>query len=208
VAEGLQNPARFLQVEKPKTDNLNFVAGIVCPSGEGAVSGDWIDIYILNGADIPVWSDQDCTNGVTTLAVTDDSYICTAAGASNVNLGLAKETKDRSGDNGLILMKSYQPQAAASGYTAISAALSNVVSLVSVLSAEDISDVSNMASANSAACSSLATDIATESATQSSLITDIALISNTLSAVSDLAAANSNACSAISNMAETNSDVL
>ena len=159
VALGTLNPARFLSVEKPKTANLNFVAGIVAPSGEGATDGDWVDIYELNGADVQVYTDQACVNGTTTLAVTDGSYLVTAAGASNVNLGLAKDTIDRSGagDNGFCLMRSYTPLAAASGYTAISAALSNVTSLVSVLSAEDISDVSNMASANSVAIASVLT---------------------------------------------------
>ncbi len=138
VAEGLQNPARFLVVEKPKTANLKFVAGIVAPSGEGAVSGDYVDIYELNGADIAVWTDQSCTNGTTDLAVSNGSYIMTATGASNITLGSCKETIARNVTNGLVLMSS---RVRAAGDSTDFAAISAVASTNSAL----LSAVSNLA---------------------------------------------------------------
>ncbi len=138
VAEGLQNPARFLVVEKPKTANLQFVAGIVAPSGEGAVSGDMVDIYELNGADLAVWTDQSCTNGTTGLAVSNGSYIMTAVGSSNILLGTCKETINRSGTNGLVLMSS---RVRTAGDTTDYATLSAVVSINSAV----LSAVSNLA---------------------------------------------------------------
>ena len=138
VAEGLQNPARFLVVEKPKTANLQFVAGIVAPSGEGAVAGDRVDIYELNGADLAVWTDQSCTNGTTGLAVSDGSYIMTAVSSSNILLGTCKETINRSGTNGLVLMSS---RVRTAGDTTDYATLSAVVSINSAV----LSAVSNLA---------------------------------------------------------------
>lgn len=138
IADGLQNPARFLVVEKPKTANLQFVAGIVAPSGEGAVNGDMVDIYELNGADLAVWTDQSCTNGTTGLAISDGSYIMTAVSSSNILLGTCKETINRSGTNGLVLMSS---RVRTAGDTTDYATLSAVVSINSAV----LSAVSNLA---------------------------------------------------------------
>ena len=176
VAEGAQNPARFLQVEKPKTANLNFVAGIVCPDSEGAVDGDWIDIYLLNGADIPVWSDQACVNGTTTLAVTDGSYLATAVGASNVSLGLAKETINRT-TPGLVLLKSYQPASPATSYATLSALVGVLSDAVSELDVSAMDDLSDVVSANSIAIASVAADVATNS----NLLSELSSLTSVLS---------------------------
>lgn len=171
VAAGTLNPARFLCVEKPKTANLRFVAGIVCPESEGAVNGDWIDIYELNGADIQVWTDQDCTNGTTTLAATDGSYICTATGAANVALGLAKDTINRSVDNGFCLMKSYPTAGLIGDITAVSAALST-------LQESAVSDLTSAVSDLDSRCDSLTTAIASVESSLSSVIASQAVIAS------------------------------
>jgi len=179
VSAGTLNPARFLCVEKPKTANLRFVAGIVCPESEGAVNGDWINIYELNGADIQVWTDQDCTNGTTTLAVTDDSYIVTAAGAANVALGLAKDTIARAGTNGFCLMKSYPSAGLIGDITAVSAALST-------LQESAVSDLTSAVSDLDSRCDSLTLAVASIESTHRSVIASQAKIaSDATSAVKD-----------------------
>ena len=104
VAAGTTNPGRSLIVEKPASGNLLFVAGIVCPESDGAVDGDQINIYILNGADIPVYTDANCTNGTTILAAKAGTYNVSASATGTVQIGIAKDTINRSVTNGLCLM--------------------------------------------------------------------------------------------------------
>ena len=193
VDAGTLNPARFLQVEKPKTANLKFVAGIVCPSGEGAVSGDWVDIYELNGADIEVYTDQDCTNGTTQLAVSNGSYIMTAVGAANVTLGLAKDTIARAGTSGMVLMSSRIMVAGdATDYATISAVvstnsalLSTISNLAAIITTDELSTlVSNVLSTEISGNTSLATMVDSD-------ISDLTASINTMvdSAISDVTAA-------------------
>jgi len=194
VAAGTTNPARFLQVEKPKTANLKFVAGVVAPSGEGAVNGDWVDIYELNGADIPVWTDQSCTNGTTLLAVTDGSYLLTAVGSANITLGLAKDTIDRSETNGFVLMSSKVRAAGdATDYATLSAVvstnsalLSTISNLAAVITTDELSTLlSNAISTEISGNTSLATMVDSD-------ISDLTASINAMvdSAISDLKASS------------------
>lgn len=110
-AEGSQNyNARLFVVERPYTDyagdvNLEAFAGIVADLGSRAgADGDFINIFIPNGAIVPVYTDIACTLDRTILAI--------RTGADNVSypgydrcIGIAKETKDRSGTAGLVWAK-------------------------------------------------------------------------------------------------------
>lgn len=55
TAEGNQNEGKFLEVEDPALNNLKFFAGVVAgTSYDGMVGPKWLDIYIPNGAIVPV----------------------------------------------------------------------------------------------------------------------------------------------------------
>lgn len=75
--EGHQNEGKFLQVEKCNDDNLLHFAGVVasgswCGKSIAATSWEFIDIYIPNGAVVPVRCDVDTTAGTTILAIQHD----------------------------------------------------------------------------------------------------------------------------------------
>ena len=111
-AEGSQDfNARFLEVEKPASGNLNHFAGVVALTDDGATDGDIIEILIpVEGAVVPVYTDLSVTNGSTILAVKSASYKATnpVYGGSTTPsrvIGIALETKDRSTVNGLTWMR-------------------------------------------------------------------------------------------------------
>lgn len=55
TAEGNQNEGKFLRVEDPDMDNLDFFAGVIAGTSEaGKLGGRWVDIFIPNGAIVPV----------------------------------------------------------------------------------------------------------------------------------------------------------
>lgn len=102
VPEGETNAARSYIVEKPTTANVKFIAGIVADESGGAVAGDTIVIYVLNGADMEVFTSLDCTNGTTELFAANGSYIAVATASGAMRIGLAKQTVNRSGTNGIV----------------------------------------------------------------------------------------------------------
>ncbi len=74
TAEGYQNEGKFLRVEDPTDNNLMHFAGVVAgTSYAGLIGPRWLDIYIPNGAIVPVRCDVDTTVGITVLAITVDS---------------------------------------------------------------------------------------------------------------------------------------
>lgn len=113
TAEGNQNEGKFLIVEKPYTDNIQWFAGVVangnwCGTSVAATSYKWIEIYVPNGAIVPVRADIECTVGRTILAVETDSQALTQPLSANQGrpVAIAEET-DATLDttNGLILAK-------------------------------------------------------------------------------------------------------
>ena len=112
TAEGYQNEGKFLLVEKPYTDNIQWFAGVVaegnwCGTSVAATSYKWIEIYIPNGAIVPVRTDLNCTVGRTVLAVETDSQELTVPLAANQArpVAIAEETKDCSSTSGIVLAK-------------------------------------------------------------------------------------------------------
>jgi len=76
TAEGNQNEGKFLRVEDPDDDNVHAFAGVVAGTSEaGKIGPRWLDIYVANGAIVPVRTDQNCTVGRTILAVHTASSI-------------------------------------------------------------------------------------------------------------------------------------
>jgi len=70
TAEGEHNEGKFIYVEDPDADNIHAFAGVVAGSSKvGQLGGQLIDIYIPNGAIVPVRTDQSCTVGRTILCV-------------------------------------------------------------------------------------------------------------------------------------------
>lgn len=104
-AEGEQEfTGRLFIVEKPATANLAAYAGVVKSLGEKiGGDGDMIEIFIpTEGAIVPVISDQNCTNERTVLGIRDGAYEASYPGRA---VGIARETKDRSGTDGLVWME-------------------------------------------------------------------------------------------------------
>ncbi|KKK48195.1 hypothetical protein LCGC14_3147580, partial [marine sediment metagenome] len=95
TAEGNQNEGKFLRVEDPTDNNIMHFAGVVAgTSYAGLVGPRWLDIYIPNGAIVPVRCDVDTSTGITLLAITVDSqeFGLSVAGTSRI-VALAMETE-------------------------------------------------------------------------------------------------------------------
>lgn len=112
TAEGYQNEGKFLIVEKPYSDNLQWFAGVVAPGSWcnksiAATSYEWIDIFIPNGAIVPVRTDVSSTVGRTVVALESDSQALTypLSATQGRPVGICEETVDRTSTNGLCLVK-------------------------------------------------------------------------------------------------------
>lgn len=107
TAEGYQNEGKFLRVEDPATANLNWFAGVVaCCKEVGKTGPAWIDIFVPNGAIIPVYTNANVSAGQS-LGISDGSNILQASTGDDDPLGVAtaEETYDRSETSGLVLAK-------------------------------------------------------------------------------------------------------
>ena len=107
-AEGEQEfTGRLFIVEKPKTANIDFFAGVVKSLGDQAGSdGDFVEIFVpTEGAVVPVMSNIACTLNTTILAVRNGQYEASVPQHPAYPIGIAMETKDRSGTDGLVWMR-------------------------------------------------------------------------------------------------------
>ncbi len=104
TAEGNQNEGKFILVEDVAADNIQWFAGVVAGNSYGGMIGPrWLDIYIPNGAIVPVRTDLSCTVGRTVLTLVSASQELTGSGRP---VAIAEETVDRSGgDDGIVLAK-------------------------------------------------------------------------------------------------------
>ncbi len=74
TAEGSQNEGKYIRVELPADNNLMSFAGVVASGGwVGKADARVLDIYVPNGAIVPVRCDVDTTVGTTILAITVSS---------------------------------------------------------------------------------------------------------------------------------------
>lgn len=107
TAEGNMNEGKFLLVEDPDSENLQFFAGVVAGASYAGLTGPrWLDIYVPNGAIVPVRAGVSCYVGVTVLAIQDNSLSLETPvyGTASATVAIAEETIDRSTD-GLVLAK-------------------------------------------------------------------------------------------------------
>lgn len=107
-AEGSQSyTGRLFIVEKPATANIDFFAGVVKSLGSKlGEDGDNIEIFVpTEGAVVPVMCNIACTLNTTILAVRNDNYEASVPRHPAYPIGIAMETKDRSGTDGLVWMR-------------------------------------------------------------------------------------------------------
>jgi len=107
TAEGNQNEGKYLRVEDPDADNIHAFAGVVAGTSEaGKLGGRWIDIFVPNGAIVPVRTDQNCTVGRTILAVhTAEQHLTGPYATAGRSVAVACETLDNSSAAAIILAK-------------------------------------------------------------------------------------------------------
>lgn len=113
TAEGNQNEGKYIRVEKPANDNLLFFAGVVAGTEKTGQSGPCeLDIYIPNGAVVPVRSSIQTYEGESVLAILAGDYeFQTSTYGSNrsVACAIAMEDNDCSSTEGLCLAKLFDP---------------------------------------------------------------------------------------------------
>jgi hypothetical protein len=132
TAEGYQNEGKFIRVEDVDDDNVHAFAGVVAGADHAGETGPCaLDIYIPNGAIVPVRTDASTTVGVTALGIANGSQLCASGGRP---VAVAWETVDRSEVNGIVLAKLdpniflYQKgDAQALSYTGLTGAVANVL---------------------------------------------------------------------------------
>ncbi len=107
TAEGNQNEGKFIQVVDPTASNLTHFAGVVAGTSYSGMTGPrWLDIYIPNGAIVPVRCDVDTTTGLTILAVTSASQELGFLVADSRPVAIAMETETGlDGTTGITLAK-------------------------------------------------------------------------------------------------------
>ena len=95
TAEGSQNEGKYIRVELPSAANLVHFAGVVAKGSPGigkAVASN-VDVYVPNGAIVPVRCDVDTTTGVTILAITSASQELGFLVADSRPVAIAMETE-------------------------------------------------------------------------------------------------------------------
>lgn len=103
TAEGYQNEGKYLRVEKPTTTNAPMFAGVVAPGSWCGKAGPmWLEIYVTNGAIVPVYTDKNIT-ALDKMYVENGQY--TPINSGTWQIGTFVETIDRSGTAGLCLAR-------------------------------------------------------------------------------------------------------
>jgi len=102
--EGSQNEGKYIRVENPNADNVNMFAGVVAKGGwVGTTGPSVLDVYVPNGAVVPVRTDSNCLIDQTVLAITTGSQELGVPLATDSRpVAIARETVDR-GTAGLVL---------------------------------------------------------------------------------------------------------
>jgi len=107
TTDGYQNEGKYMMVKDPDADNIHAFAGVVHADSAGTTNPGLIKIYVPNGAVVPVRADQDCTEGLTVLAVHTGELTLTAPHeTAGRPVAVAWETYTRGASTaGLILAK-------------------------------------------------------------------------------------------------------
>ncbi len=104
TAEGSQNEGKYIRVENVNTDNNSMFAGVVAAGGwTGTTGPKALDIFVPNGAIVPVRTDQNCLIDQTILAInTGEQELGVPLRADSRPVAIARETVDR-GTAGIVL---------------------------------------------------------------------------------------------------------
>ena len=105
TAEGSQNEGKYIRVEIPNADNCSLFAGVVAKGspGIGKAGPSAIDIYVPNGAVVPVLTDQNCLIDQTILAINSgEEELGVPLRGDSRSVAIARETIDRT-TAGLVL---------------------------------------------------------------------------------------------------------
>lgn len=108
TAEGYQNEGKYKRVEDPTETNRMWLAGYVAGNSQsGKIGPRWLDIYVPNGAIVPVWTTANCTGGLTVLGLSDGvtALVKSTGDDDPLACAVAEETVNRSSVNGLVLAK-------------------------------------------------------------------------------------------------------
>ena len=111
TTEGSQNEGKWIRVEEPSNANRRLPAGVVAKGSAGIdiVGPSLVDIYVLNGAIVPVYTDKSVTiNDKAYMEIGQNTVINSAVG-SGPCIGYFVETIDRSLVAGLALCKLQDP---------------------------------------------------------------------------------------------------
>lgn len=109
TAEGSQNEGKYIRVENPSAANARFFAGVVAPGSWAGTSGPKeLDIYIPNGATVPVRTDRSVTINDKMYLEHGQLTLINAVGSGEA-VGFFDETIDRSSTAGLALARLERP---------------------------------------------------------------------------------------------------
>lgn len=101
TAEGSQNEGKYIRIQDVDADNSGSFAGVVKKGGWVGKSGPrLVDVYVPNGAVVPVRSGVNSTVGITPLCITNGVQDFDTIGRP---VAIAMETVDRSSTSGLCL---------------------------------------------------------------------------------------------------------
>jgi len=112
TAEGYQNEGKFLRVEDVGNDGIMAFAGVVATDDYAGKTGPrWLDIYIPNGAIVPVRSGISTERWRTLLAICSgsDAFETPVYDPMSAVCAIAVETVDRATVEGLCLAQLYHP---------------------------------------------------------------------------------------------------
>lgn len=112
TAEGYQNEGKFLRVEDVGNDGIMCFAGVVAGTSHAGLTGPrWLDIYIPNGAIVPVRSGIATTRAQTVFGIASgsDAFETALYNTRSAHCAIAMETVDRATDEGLCLAQLFHP---------------------------------------------------------------------------------------------------
>ena len=112
TADGYQNEGKVHRVEDVTADNQMFLAGFVATAAKDGVTGPTVlDIYVPNGAIIPVRTDKSITaRDKLYLEAGELTMVNTPQVGLLGDIGVALETVDRSSTAGVVLAQVYMPK--------------------------------------------------------------------------------------------------
>lgn len=114
TAEGAQNEGKYIRVEDVGNDGIMSLAGVVKRGGWCGKTGPRVvDVYVPNGAIVPVRSGIATTRMCTVFGIQSgsDAFETAIYGTRSANCAIAMETVDRATDEGLCLAQLFSPLA-------------------------------------------------------------------------------------------------